>query len=159
MLKILIFNVLLVFHPVHVTLTSINQAQDSDTLEVFFRIYQDDFLSDYKSYDQNFITEKESENIRIPDDLINKYFNDKVQIYINNKLLIGKLLTVSNDNYEICLTLIYNSEKKPRKFKIRNQVLINLYSDQANMVYININNYEDAMKLTSRHFEEARNLK
>jgi len=159
MLKILIFNALLVFHPIHVTLTSINQAPDNDTLEVFFRMYHDDFLLDYKSYDQDFFIEKESENIIIPDDLINKYFNDKVQIYINNKLLIGKLLTVSNDNYEICLTLIYNSEKKPRKFKIRNQVLINLYSDQANMVYLNINKYEDAMKLTSKHYEEARNLR
>jgi hypothetical protein len=122
-------------------------------------MYYDDFLADLKLYDPDFGFGRTSGDTIIPDDLINKYFNDRVRIYINNKLLAGKLQTVSIDNIEICLRLLYNSDKNPRKLKIRNQVLIKLYNDQANMIFININRYEEALRLTPKHFEEARVLK
>jgi hypothetical protein len=159
MLKVLILNALLFFHPVHVTLITINQAQESDTLKVFFRMYYDDFLRDYKLYNPAFKPEKNGENEKIPDELIKKYFSDRVQIYINHKLLSGSLSKVSTDSYEIRLDLLYRSDKKPRNFKIRNQILISLYSDQSNMVYLNINKYENAIKLTVDHIEEELKLK
>lgn len=159
MLNAIILNTLLFLHPVHVTLTSINQEQGSDTLKVFFRMYYDDFLLDYQLYDPDYEIETISGKTTISDDRINQYFNDKVQIYINRKLLTGKLSEVSNNYYEICLNLTYVSEIDPKKFKIRNQVMTKLYNDQANMIFININKYEDAMKLTSDQDTETRNLK
>ncbi len=96
MLKILILPILLIFHPVHVTLTSIDQIQGSDSMKVFFRMYYDDFLRDYSLYDPNINLEKLSVNDSFPSDLIIKYFNDKVHIYVNNKLLTGKVLS---ENY------------------------------------------------------------
>ena len=159
MLKVLILNALFFFHPVHVTLITINQAQESDTLKVFFRMYYDDFLRDYELYNAAFKPEKNGENEKIPDELIKRYFSDRVQIYINHKLLSGSLSKVSTDSYEIRLDLVYQSDKKPRNFKIRNQILISLYSDQANMVYLSINKYENAIKLTADHSEEELRLK
>ena len=159
MLNVLIFYTLVLFHPTHVTLTSINQAPGSDTLKVFFRMYYDDFLNDYKLYDPDYNFEKISGKTTIPDDRINKYFNDKVRIYINHKLLTGTLTNVSNNYYEISLDLLYISDKNPGKFKIRNKVMTRLYSDQTNMVFININKYEDTMRLTSKHDVETRDLK
>ena len=96
MLKILILPILLIFHPVHVTLTTIDQVQGTDTMKVFFRMYYDDFLLDYKLFDPDLNLEKLSVNQSFPADLANKYFNDKVHIYINNKLLTGKVLTVNH---------------------------------------------------------------
>jgi hypothetical protein len=160
MLKALIFPILLIFHPVHVTLTSIDQVQGTDSLKVFFRMYYDDFLLDYKLYDPQFDLEKISGDQSIPADLINKYFNDKVLIYVNRKLLKGELLTVNIlDDYEICLNLLYRSVLNPGKIRVRNQVLTGLYSDQENMVFFSINKYKDAMRLTAEHNKETRRLK
>ena len=61
-------------HPVHVTLTSIDQIQGSDSMKVFFRMYYDDFLRDYKLYDPNSNLEKISVNQSFPADLINQIF-------------------------------------------------------------------------------------
>lgn len=158
MLKVLILNIFLIFHPVHVTLTSIDQAQGSDTLKVFFRMYYDDFLRDYKLFDQDFKGVGISDNNPVTDGQIIKYFNYRVRIYINNKLLIGRLAALSNDNIEITLKLLYKSEAKPVKFRIQHKVLTGLYYDQANMVYLNINNYQDALKLTPGHLTEKRIL-
>jgi hypothetical protein len=155
MLKILILPILLIFHPVHVTLTTIEQVQGADTMKVFFRMYYDDFLRDYKLYDPDRKLEKLSVNQSFPADLANKYFNDKIHIYVNNKLLTGNVLTVTILDNEIFLNLVYRSDKDPKKIKIRNQVLIGLYNDQTNMVFININKNEEAMRLTPEHDKES----
>jgi hypothetical protein len=159
MLKTLILPILLIFHPVHVTLTSIDQVQGADSLKVFFRMYYDDFLRDYRLYDPDCNLKEISVNQSFPADLINKYFNDKVHIYVNNKLLTGKVLNVNIQFNEICLNLIYRSDKEPNKIKIRNQVLIRLYSDQENMIFIKINKFEEAMRLTPEHYKETYSLK
>jgi Domain of unknown function (DUF6702) len=155
MLKILILPVLLIFHPVHVTLTSIDQIQGSDSMKVFFRMYYDDFLRDYKLYDPDTNLEKISVNQSFPSDLINKYFNDKVHIYVNNKLLTGKVLSENILDNEIFLKLLYWSDKDPKKIKIMNKVLTGLYSDQTNMIFISINKNEQAMRLTPEHDKET----
>lgn len=142
-------------HPVHVTLTTIDQAQGADSMKVFFRMYYDDFLRDYKSYDPDCNLERMSVNQSFPPDLIIKYFNDKVRIYVNNKLLIGEVLTVTILDNEIFLNLRYLSAKNPKKIKIRNQVLTGLYGDQTNMIFININKNEEAMRLTPEHDKET----
>ena len=155
MLKIILLPIFLIFHPVHVTLTTINQEEGTDSMKVFFRMYHDDFLRDYKLYDPDGNLEKTPANQSFPIDLITKYFNDKVHIYINNKLLTGKVLTVTIQDYEIFLNLVYRSVKDPKKIKIRNQVLTGLYSDQTNMIFIKINKNEQAMSLTPEHDKET----
>ena len=155
MLKILILPILLIFHPIHVTLTTIDQVKDTDTMKVFFRMYYDDFLLDYAVYDPRSDIEKISVNQSFPLDLANKYFNAKVNIHVNKKLLTGKVLTVTIQDNEIFLNLHYRSEKDPKKIKIRNRILTGLYSDQTNMIFITINNNEDAMRLTPEHDKES----
>jgi len=153
MLKILILPIFLIFHPIHVTLTTIDQVQGTDSIKVFFRMYYDDFLLDYKLFDHNL--EKLSVTQSFPADLANKYFNDRINIYVNNKLLKGNVQKVTVLDNEIFLNLVYPSDKDPKKIKIRNQVSIGLYSDETNMVFININKNEEAMRLTPEHDKET----
>ena len=153
MLKILILPIFLIFHPIHVTLTTIDQVQGTDSIKVFFRMYYDDFLLDYKLFDHNL--GKLSVTQSFPADLANKYFNDRINIYVNNKLLKGNVQKVTVLDNEIFLNLVYPSDKDPKKIKIRNQVSIGLYSDETNMVFININKNEEAMRLTPEHDKET----
>ena len=160
MLKALILPILMMFHPVHVTLTSIDQAQGSDSLKVTFRMYYDEFLRDYKLYEPEFDPAKLTGDKPFTADQLYNYFNDRVEIRINNKRLKGKLLDVDiPDNYEIILSLLYKSEKEPVKFRIRNRVLTRLYDDQKNMIFFSINKYEAGIRLTSGHRCEIVRLK
>jgi ribosomal protein S24E len=155
MLKIFILPILFALHPVHVTLTTIDQNKGTDTMKVFFRMYYDDFLTDYKLFDPHYKLVNMSVEEQFPADLANKYFNDKIHIYINNKLLTGNVSRVTILDNEIFLNLVFLSDKNPKKIKIRNQVLTGLYSDQTNMVFININKNEEAMRLTRDHDKET----
>ena len=48
MLRTFFFQFGFFFHPVHVTLTSIDYVPEIDSFKVFVRMYFDDFLRDYK---------------------------------------------------------------------------------------------------------------
>ncbi|HKK43738.1 MAG TPA: DUF6702 family protein [Bacteroidales bacterium] len=162
MIKALLINAFLLLyslHPLHVTLTTINQDKGDDTLKVFFRMYYDDFLKDYRLYNPDFNPVNQNDTIIIADNKIEQYFNNRVQIFVNRKHREGKLVKITNEGYEIHLDLIYHSDSKPRHFRISSHILTGVYSDQSNMIYIKINRYEDAMKLTVDHTEEDRSLK
>jgi hypothetical protein len=149
----------LVFHPVHVTMTSIDHVPDTDSLKVFMRMYYDDFLRDYKLFDEEVNVEDYVPNKLFPEDLISKYLNEKVHITINNKELTGKLLNVTLADNELSLNLLYRTTKNPEVITVRNMVMTDLYSDMANMTIIRFNNFEEGIKLTSDKPEETFELK
>ncbi len=155
MLRILAISLWLIIHPGHVTMTSIDYVQGTDSLKVSCRMEFDDFLKDLQTIDDDRNLKRIFSKQPFPADLINQYFNSKVFIYINNKLLIGKLLTANLTDNEILLNLIYKSDKKPKRITVRNMILTGWYSDQTNLTLIRINNFEKGIKLTPGHNEET----
>jgi hypothetical protein len=151
--KILILNIFLFSHPVHVTLISLNKDPGSETLKMTFRMYYDDFLLDYKMYDPDFEPGGINDPTKYFSGLIGSYFNERVKIYINGKLIPGKISELSVNDYEILMNLSYLTVRPPKNLRIMNQILTGIYSDQANMVYLNIDGYENAVKLTPGNAE------
>ena len=155
MLKALAVSLCLIMHPGHVTMTSIDYVQGTDSIKVTCRMEFDDFLKDLQTIDDDRNLIKIFNKQPLPVDLINMYFNLKVYIYVNKKLLIGKLLSVNLTDNEIILNLIYKSVKKPKIITVRNMILTGWFSDQTNLTIIRINNFEKGIKLTPEHNEET----
>jgi Domain of unknown function (DUF6702) len=159
MLKAFAIGLWMIMHPGHITMTSIEYVQDTDSLKVSCRMYFDDFLKDLQTIDDDRNLKAIFSKQPFPTDLINQYFNSKVFIYINRKLLIGKLLTANLNDNEIVMNLIYKSDKKPKSITVRNLILTGWFSDQTNLTIIKINNFEKGIKLTPEHDEETFILK
>jgi hypothetical protein len=159
MLKALAISLWLIMHPNHVTMTSIDYVQGTDSLKVSCSMEFDDFLKDLQTIDDDRNLNKIFSKQPFPTDLINMYFNSKVFIYVNKKLLIGKLLSANLTDNEIILNLIYKSDKKPKSITVRNMILTGWYSDQSNLMIIRVINFEKGIKLTPEHNEETFNIK
>ena len=142
-------------HPGHVTMTSIDYVQGTDSLKVSCRMEFEDFLKDLQTIDDDRNLYRLFSKQPFPADLINQYFNSKVFIYVNDKLLIGKLLSAILADNDINLHLIYRLSKKPKSITVRNMILTTWYSDQTNLMIIRINNFENGIKLTPGHTEET----
>ena len=155
MLKIVVISLWMIIHPGHVTMTSIDYVQGTDSLKVSCRMNFDDFLKDLQTIDDDRNLYRLFNKQPFPSDLINQYFNSKVFIYINNNLLIGKLLSSDISDKDINLNLIYRSDKKPKYITVRNMILTGWYSDQTNLMIIRINNLEKGIKLTPEHNDES----
>ncbi|MCX6302076.1 MAG: hypothetical protein NTW82_07815 [Bacteroidia bacterium] len=160
MLKALVLSIWFVFHPVHVTLTSIDHVRNTDSLKVFVRMYYDDFLQDYSlSEGENFTEKKLQKSGTFPYDLMNNYLEEKVNIIVDNKQLKGKLLNIEQEDNEIRTNLLYRLDNKPKVITVRNLIMTGLYTDQANMTIIRINNFEEGVMLTPLKTEETFSLK
>jgi hypothetical protein len=155
MLKALAILLWLSIRPVHVTMTSIDYVQGTDSLKVSCRMEFEDFLKDLQTIDDDRNLRRLFNKQPFPSDLINQYFNSKVFIYVNDKLLIGKLLSAILVDNDINLHLIYRLSKKPKRVTVRNIILTGWYSDQTNLMIIRINNFENGIKLTPGHTEET----
>ena len=158
MLSTLTLTMLLFFHPVHVTLTSIDHVQGTDSVKVFVRMYYDDFLLDFNLAGKESIADMISSNQQLPEDHIADYINEKVNISINNKELTGKLLKVILADNEISVNLFYRSAIKPEVVAVRNTIMTSLYTDQANMVIIRIGDFEEGVKLTAEKDKQTFSL-
>jgi hypothetical protein len=159
MFKLLAFTIWILFHPVHVTLTSIDKEKGNDSLKVFVKMYYDDFLLDYYLFDKaNDSVKNIPAGELIPSNLVNKYISEKVTIIVNNKELKGKLLKLDLTDNEISMNLLYKSAKKPRVLTVRNLIMTELYADQANMMIVRVNDFEEGVKLTPEIREQTFNL-
>jgi len=161
MLKILALFILFAYHPVHVTITSIDHVPDTDSLKVFVRMYYDDFLLDYKLFDQAAAIDDIIDDQSFPMHLMNKYIDKKVIIVVNNKELKGKLLNLilSLPDNEISMNLLYRTDKKPEIITVRNEIMTGLYDDQANMTLVRMDDLEEGVKLTPYKTEQTFSLR
>ncbi|MGB8492684.1 MAG: DUF6702 family protein [Bacteroidales bacterium] len=155
MLKVLAISFCLILQQNHVTMTGIDYIGGTGSLKIVCRMHFDDFLKDLQTIDDDRNLRRIFSKQPFPDDLINHYFNAKVLIYVNNKLLIGKLLTADLTGDEISLNLIYKVAKKPKSITVRNMILTGWYSDQTNLTLIKINGFEKGISLTPEHPEES----
>jgi len=159
MIKTLFFSVWLLFHPVHVTITSIDYIPEADSFKVFVRMYYDDFLLDCK------LIGKEIQDSDIIDgqasslDMVEEYIGEKIIILVNEKQLSGKLKDLYMADNEISMNLKYSSGEIPKTITVKNLLLTGLYSDQVNMIIVRINDFEEGVKLTSDLTEQTFKLK
>lgn len=155
MLKVLAISFWMILHPGHVTMTSIEYVQGTDSLKVFCRMDFDDFLKDLQTIDDDRNLSRIFSRQPFPEDLINMYINSKLFIHVNKKLLAGKLLSVDQNGNEINMKLIFKTDKKPKRITVKNMMLTGWYSDQENLTIIRIDNFEKGIKLTPHHPEET----
>jgi hypothetical protein len=159
MFKTLFFSIWFIFHPVHVTLTSIDYIPERDSFKVFVRMYFDDFMIDCKLnggdiHNEDFSVENSSSK-----DAMEKYLGEKIIIKVNEKQLSGKLQEMKLADNEISMNLEYSTGEKPKIITVKNLIMTGLYSDQSNMIIIRIKKFEEGVKLTADMTEQTFKIK
>ena len=159
MFKTLFFSIWLLFHPVHVTLTSIDYVPEMDSFKVFVRMYFDDFLRDNKLNGKEIQNKDFSIDNSSSRDVMEKYLGEKIIIKVNEKQLSGKLKDINLVDNEISMNLMYSTGKKPKTITVKNLIMTGLYSDQSNMIIVKISDFEEGVKLTADKTEQTFKIK
>jgi hypothetical protein len=159
MLKSLVFSFWLIFHPVHVTLTSIDYNPEHDSLKVFVKLYLDDFLLDMgvsgeKTQGRDF-SKADSGSMKLAEN----YLNSKLIIKVNKKLISGKLSEMQVVDNEVKLNIEYNKVRNPETIAVKNLIMTELYKDQSNFLILKVNEFEEGIKLTSDITEQTFKIK
>jgi hypothetical protein len=138
-------------HKFYVSIYQINYNQKAKRIEITTRIFVDDLNAImYKKYKQQTHFGESNEK---PEDLVlmQKYLSEKVVFMINNQpkkmFLISKEL---EDNSLICYFKIDNINKI-KTFEIKNTALLDLSTDQQNIIQSFIYGKKESQLLTFDH--------
>jgi hypothetical protein len=154
MLKSIILLFIILAHPLHVSLLSVEYSEKSDAFNVFLKLYSDDFLLDYRlltgdTTKFDFVGKRE-----IAETLMGNYLNERVQIFAEGKKLQGKLQSLNSSEGELKMDLIFNNIKKSKNYLVKNLIMTDLYKDQSNLLIFRYGDYEEGFKLTSEKREQ-----
>jgi hypothetical protein len=159
MFKTLFFSIWFAFHPVHVTLTSIDYVPETESFKVFVRMYFDDFVLDCKLNGD--VIQKEGFSGRNSSSIeaVEKYLKDKVVIKVNDKQLSWKLHDMNMIDNEVSMNMEFINGKKPKTVTVKNLIMTGLYNDQSNMIIVKVDDFEEGVKLTSDLTEQTFKIK
>lgn len=154
MLKIgIVWYLLLAFHPVHVSLSSLEYDEKENLFRLFVKVYSDDLEGDCRlmTGDPGLLL---YENASGPDKkLIQDYINGKIEVEINNKVLKGEITAIDYSDEEVRINATYKFKGKARSIRILNKVMTDLFSDQANLFVVRIGEWEEGVKFTPENTE------
>ncbi|NSW94402.1 MAG: hypothetical protein HPY62_06820 [Bacteroidales bacterium] len=153
--KLFLLFFFLFYHPVHVTMMGIEFDQVEAVLNVFLKIYFDDYVTD-SGFNGGTANESDFKaDLKRSEDFLEGYIDQKVLISVNKKKLSGKIDGVTLSDNEMDIRLKYDCDRNIRTISVRNLIMTSLYSDQANMVLVKINDFEEGVKLTPAENEKT----
>lgn len=124
----------------------LDYVPSSGIFKGFVRIYYDDFLLDCRC-------EVEEEKLKADEEssvgILEKYLNEKLKIIVNDKTIPGKIRNVELSNNELDIDVDYPFRRKPATIIVKNLINTSIYNDQANMVIVKVNDFEEGVRLTT----------
>jgi hypothetical protein len=143
-MKILSIAILLLLHPVHVSLTGIEYDSARRVYSVFVKVWSDDLESDIKlgQYASDQMPANEENKY-------SEYLTDKVLIIEDGKKLEMTLLNSETDGLERRFNLEARGKRSVKNVTVINRIMTRLYADQANMLLFSYNGIEDGFKFTA----------
>jgi hypothetical protein len=143
-MRILLFSFLLFcsfeMHQFHISKTDVTYKPTEKTLQITMHIFIDDLEKSLEKQGVTKIyigTEKEKQEAN---SLIIKYLQSNFSIKLNNKALAYDFLgkETSNDKQAIWVYLEAKNVKDIKQIFIENKIITETYSDQKNIVQINV---------------------
>jgi hypothetical protein len=143
-MKLLLFNILFLFsfemHQFHISKTDVTYKPTEKTLQITMHIFIDDLEKSLEKQGVSKIyigTEKEKQEAN---SLIIKYLQSNFSIKLNNKALAYDFLgkETSNDKQAIWVYLEAKNVKDVKQIFVENKILTEIFSDQKNIVQINV---------------------
>lgn len=153
----ILFLLWFIFHPVHVTLLSINYMPETSNYNGFIRIYLDDLLLDSDLSGFGISKDKLISKERASVEMLERYLNEKVVIKVNDKHTPGSItkVNINVESNEVDVNLLFVNGGKPGTITVKNLIMVDLYKDQANMVIVKADDFEEGVKLTSEITEQT----
>lgn len=139
---------LVVVHPVHVSLLSIDYSPEQEGFNMFLRIYFDDFLLDsgIRSEDQKNLDFAGMSSFTR--EVMGKYISEKIGIFINNSMIQPEIADMNLSDNELRMNFFFDSGRNVNTITVKNLIMTSLYEDQANMIIVRMEDFEEGVKLT-----------
>ena len=141
-------------HPVHVSVLNIEYDESTSALRFTFRLFRDDMeLAIYHNYAIQVSIDSVNTAMKA-EQLMNKYLNERFILSMGGKDVDSLHFNRKvNDGIELWLYYSVPVAGKPGKIKVKNQLMMDLYFDQTNLVICGPRGKECAYQLVYNNNE------
>jgi 5'-3' exonuclease len=136
------------FHPIHVSVTEIEMDEKDKRLEIMMRVFADDLeLTFRKSFNQpelDILGMSEKDR----DQLIAKYLRDHFNISLDGKPKTTNYLGHEQEDLALIFYIEVAGITKWNTIQIRNDIIMETYDDQSNLVHVTFKEEIRSLRLT-----------
>lgn len=135
-------------HPIHISVTEIEYDEREKELEIITRIFTDDLELAIRTQRND----PELELLNLPaetrlDDLVKPYLLQQINIQLDGKAQTLKYLGHEQDGDAHVFFIQVQPVKKWKSITVQNQVLLETYDDQSNIVHVTVREKTRSMRL------------
>jgi len=143
-MKTILFAILLLTHPVHVSLTGIEYDDVNRTWSVFVKVWSDDLEADMKlgRSDGNPLSGNPEERFFL-------YLSDRIIIMEDETPVQMELVSGTVDGLEHRFALRAKGKGEADSVTVVNRIMTRLHEDQANMLLISLDGIEEGYRFTA----------
>jgi hypothetical protein len=143
-------------HPTHISIVNMEIDADSLKLNYSIRLFQDDLLYLITGlYHKELFHTTDTFDLALNMDKIENYFKNSLEIKTDSLILKPKLIHNKNEETEFWLFYSINLIQLPNTLTIKNSILIDLYSDQTNLLIFSYNKKEKGLTFNSKTISQS----
>jgi len=134
---------LLIFHPVHVSVTNMEYNKEEKIFLVSFKVFTDDFEAIVeRKYGVNLNLGKGDE-LKNADEYFSRYFRESFSFIVNGEELREPVFLEKNMN-DIAVWLYYKypTSYNVKEVEIENIIMLDMFKDQSNLLIFKYNDFE-----------------
>jgi hypothetical protein len=142
---------LLAFHPVHVSVTSIEYNKEEEIFLVSFKVFTDDFETNIeRKYGVNLNLGKENE-LKNASEYFSRYFRESFSFIVNGEELKEPVyLEKKMDDISVWLYYKYPTSGNVEEVGIKNAIMLDIFRDQSNLLIFKYNDFEKGFIFNSK---------
>ena len=147
-----------IWHPLHISVSNLDYNPETKSLEMTHKLFIDDFekfLEAKHEVKLQMGTTKEHPNT---DKYIQEYVQEKVLLTINNKKVIPAFVGREQDTQSIWVYFEVNKLKKIKTIHLENQLLLDYFDDQSNIVHLKYLNKKQSVRFNSKKTSSTLNF-
>jgi len=138
-------------HKYYISVTQVNYIKEKESVQITSRIFIDDLENVLKSnFDKNIVL-AEKDEAKLIDTYIYKYLQAKIKLNINKEKVIFNFIGKEYDGDIVRCYLEVEGVKSIKSFSITNRLLLDLQSDQQNIIKTTINSKNKSVILTEKN--------
>jgi hypothetical protein len=137
-------------HPLHVSVTEIEMDAKEKRLEIMMRVFMDDLevtlREKYKTPDLDVLNPKG----RTVDQMMEEYLKLHFKIALDTKAQVMKYLGHEQEGDAFIFYIEVANVKKWKTIQIQNDIIMEMYDDQSNIVHVTSNETVKSIRLTTK---------
>mgnify|MGYP001229005737 FL=1 len=138
MINFIFFYFFFSIHPIYISVVEINSKENN--LEIVFKIFRDDLEDGIKNNLGKNVSIDSQYKVDLNNKIIQEYLNAVTSIKVNNEKKELLFLNFILENERIKINTKINNNSIIDTIEIYNEILIDVFSNQKNIIFFNIYN-------------------